>query len=87
MLWGIFYLYLYLIDISIKVFHKWKYRQKQRYAYEESDESEEMFWDQEDDKSDKNREVHIAWYDLWVKIIRFYRMNKEYHRDNSEHYY
>ena len=69
-------------DVGVQVAqYRYRYREE-RHSDEHPDESEYVFGDEEHQKCDKNREVHVGRDDLRIEVIRLECVDEENHYDN-----
>lgn len=60
------YLFLYGIDIFIQILYESEDDREEWYTDKESDEPEEVLWDEEYDECDKYRKVDVWRDDFWI---------------------
>ncbi len=70
----------------IEIFRETDEDGHRRDSDQESYESEEVFWDGEDDEGHEDWEMHIGRDDFWIQVICLKCMDDEYHDEDPEYY-
>ena len=76
----------YIINIDVDILYEIHDDTHNGDTDKESDESEEVFCQEEYDKSHKNREVHVCRHNLGIEIVCLDGMHDEHHAHTGYHY-